>query len=345
MKLVLIVIFLLSCFSCKDKRVILNNTNLFIENADWNFGNVQSDTIVEHTFVIENPTKQVCVINNIITSCGCTNYDLSQDTIQSGEKVYLEVRLNLKGLTGYITRDVSIFASLDEKPCVITLSAYIPLSETVIKREFRTLLSKKIRANSSFLYVGNVFNNQKITGDLLIVNTSDTPLILDYALIPKRKYIQIIGPDTLFPFRPEKVIAIYDGTQTGKYCGTDSTKIQINDTEQNCLINIDATIVPIPYMKSEKNPRIFIPSKIVSFDNKNIGKIRIKNIGNADLRIIDVNCSRNIHISMEDSLIAPNSAGYIKIMSRNRLRKDEIIEVLTNDVFMPIIILELKNQM
>lgn len=338
MKVVVIFVLLLSCLSCKDKRVV-DADNLYIENADWDFGDVHNDSMLFHAFKLQNPTCDTCVINHIITSCGCTSYQLSKDTLFPGEMSLLEVQLNPKGLTGNFIRDISVVTSLREEPYTMTLSACIPLTKEVVKRKYRTKICDNLYANTPNIYIGNVYKDKLVSGELEIVNTSDKNQSLK-CMFPKKPYVQIVAPEILEPYKPENVTVIYDGSQIGESWGIDSTNIFLAFNDQKGKIECSAMIIPFPLEKSQKMPRMFIASKI-SYNKGLESKIEIQNIGNSDLHIMALRYSANIENIKYDSIIPPKTIG-ILFLRHKKLCDEEKIEMLTNDLTVPIMSLVIK---
>lgn len=85
-----IIIFLLH-FSCKPE--VNNSKNARIKfNKVWHdFGTVGLNKEVNHTFKFSNPGKNILVIHQIKTSCGCTAADWPKEPLEEGEKEKIHV--------------------------------------------------------------------------------------------------------------------------------------------------------------------------------------------------------------------------------------------------------------
>ena len=335
----LLFIILLSCLSCKDKRANLSDSDLWIDYPEWHWGNVTDDAELFHSFEIYNPTLQSCTITNIIASCGCTSYQIHDSIIKPKHTTMLDVKLNPKGLKGEFIRDIYLFTSLREKPYELYLSANIPLTKDEIKHRYRIKLCDKIYSNISSIYIGNVYQNKIITREIELVNTSDKSYPLKCELMGKQNYISIVAPDSLHPFKPEKVTVIYDGNKNeSNIWGLDSSKVILKCLNQKRIIDCNAIMVPFPLVKSPKRIRMFVQKDILSSANKI--KVRLKNVGNDNLRIYKIRTSDNIDVIKYDSIILPQEEKFMICKYKDNLG-NKIVEILTNDDTNPVLKLEL----
>jgi hypothetical protein len=60
-------------------------------SASYDFGRVYGQWDVTHTFAVQNSGTADLVINNLVTSCGCTTAELSSDVIPPGQRADLTV--------------------------------------------------------------------------------------------------------------------------------------------------------------------------------------------------------------------------------------------------------------
>lgn len=81
---------------------------LFVDQADYEFGEQRSGTVVEHAFMLENRGTGTLKISDIKTSCGCTTSGESAMAIAAGEKKPLVVKIDLHGRSGPQTQHVRL---------------------------------------------------------------------------------------------------------------------------------------------------------------------------------------------------------------------------------------------
>lgn len=101
MKQSLLILALVPCF-------VFANPEIFTAEAAFDFGEVRSGEVIEHTFILENRGNERLKIQDIKTSCGCTTPDNKAMVISPGEKKSLKVVLNLKDKTGPQTQYVTL---------------------------------------------------------------------------------------------------------------------------------------------------------------------------------------------------------------------------------------------
>lgn len=92
----------------------------------FDFGEINSGDIVEHTFVFENTGNAPLIISNAKGSCGCTvpKYD-REVAIAPGEKSEMVVRFNSRGKSGMQNKTVTIYSNAQNSMERITIKASI----------------------------------------------------------------------------------------------------------------------------------------------------------------------------------------------------------------------------
>jgi len=73
---------------------------LSVEAPSYDFGAVQGEPIIQHSFSLENKGDTPLIIRRIQASCGCTTPGVSQLRIEPGEQADLPVKMDLKGRSG-----------------------------------------------------------------------------------------------------------------------------------------------------------------------------------------------------------------------------------------------------
>ncbi|MGD9676322.1 MAG: DUF1573 domain-containing protein [Candidatus Bipolaricaulia bacterium] len=100
---------LLTLLLCTTVGVTVAATgDLLADAADFNFGKVIEGTIVVHTFILSNPGPQPLEIRKVRASCGCTATALSDYSLDAGESVQLEARVDTSGFGGDIVKSIYV---------------------------------------------------------------------------------------------------------------------------------------------------------------------------------------------------------------------------------------------
>ncbi len=82
---------------------------------EFDFGEIQKDEPVYHTFTFTNHGDDVLYITKIKTSCGCTAAEYSTDGVAPGEEGFVKVRYNASKV-GTFRKTVSVEANTGEIP-------------------------------------------------------------------------------------------------------------------------------------------------------------------------------------------------------------------------------------
>lgn len=127
MKRLAFVLVVMLCFSLACAQVEPQETpetsdgpQISFEETEFDFGEIHQGDKVEHVFAFTNTGNAPLVLNNVLTTCGCTAPEWPKEPIQPGEKGEIKVRFNSSGKMGRQNK-------------VITIQANIPGSTTRIK--------------------------------------------------------------------------------------------------------------------------------------------------------------------------------------------------------------------
>ncbi len=109
-------IFAVSC-NAQDGA---QGAKITIQERLHHFGEVQSDTLLSHTFTFENSGSDTLVVEELSASCGCTAALLDNARLAPGEKGEVKVTLNTRGKRGNVRQSVDIFTN-DENAWFVTV--------------------------------------------------------------------------------------------------------------------------------------------------------------------------------------------------------------------------------
>ncbi|MDR3668047.1 MAG: DUF1573 domain-containing protein [Ignavibacteriaceae bacterium] len=99
-----------------DMKESLSSPQLSFAEAQHDFGKVNEGKVVNYTFKFRNSGKGVLEINNVSTSCSCTNAQISSKVIKPGEEGTLRVDLDTKGHEGEMNRNITIKSNDPKEP-------------------------------------------------------------------------------------------------------------------------------------------------------------------------------------------------------------------------------------
>jgi hypothetical protein len=81
------------------------------EQTVHNFGQIAQGEKVEYAFKFTNTGKQDLVIQDAISSCGCTVPEWPKEPVKPGQSGYLKVVFDSHGKEGYTEKEISIKAN------------------------------------------------------------------------------------------------------------------------------------------------------------------------------------------------------------------------------------------
>lgn len=94
------------------------------DETEFDFGNINKGTAVEHKFTFTNTGKAPLVIVDAKSSCGCTVPQYSKDPVAPGEKGELLVKYNGSG-TNQVTKTVTIKANTEAGKETVRIKAFV----------------------------------------------------------------------------------------------------------------------------------------------------------------------------------------------------------------------------
>lgn len=92
---------------------------LVVDETTFNFGEVENERDVEHTFILRNEGDMTLEISSTRASCGCTVTRLSANAVPPGGQVELLTRLNLRGRTGHQKKSITVQSNDPANPRLV----------------------------------------------------------------------------------------------------------------------------------------------------------------------------------------------------------------------------------
>ncbi|WP_319503183.1 DUF1573 domain-containing protein [uncultured Draconibacterium sp.] len=118
---IFLIIFLVSCEANKNNNTIqkqnteeLAPTEITIDEAVHNFGQLKAGEIVLHTFVLTNTGDNDFVIESLETDCGCVEAHFKNQPVKPGETALIEVEFNTAGLVGREYKTIEVLGNSKE---------------------------------------------------------------------------------------------------------------------------------------------------------------------------------------------------------------------------------------
>ncbi len=130
-----------------------------VGSAEYNFGKIDSDQTVEHTYVFKNSSNEMITIENARASCGCTAAVISEKDIKPGAEAKIQVKFTPpKGTRGQVTKSVSVFLKGESQP------------HTVLR--FTADVKSDLDIQPSYLQFNGAVVGQPVVGKAVVKNVS-----------------------------------------------------------------------------------------------------------------------------------------------------------------------------
>ncbi|UYZ58467.1 DUF1573 domain-containing protein [Hymenobacter latericus] len=92
---------------------------------EHNFGDIQPNSVVKHTFEFTNTGKTPLLIDNAQASCGCTVPSWPKDPVAPGQKGKIEVQFDAHGKSGMQNKQITITANTQPSTTQLTIKGNI----------------------------------------------------------------------------------------------------------------------------------------------------------------------------------------------------------------------------
>jgi len=101
-----------------------------LEETEFDFGEIHQGDKVEHVFTFTNTGNAPLVLNNVLTTCGCTAPEWPKEPIHPGESGEIKVMFNSSGKMGRQNKVITIQANIPGSTSRIKIMAMVlPPSE------------------------------------------------------------------------------------------------------------------------------------------------------------------------------------------------------------------------
>ena len=90
-------------------------TQVFVNQTEIDFGRFSKTVKQERSFVLTNTGKQLLVVHDVVTSCGCTKVEYSKQPVRPGETLELKVIYEAED-TGHFNKSIKVYCNVENSP-------------------------------------------------------------------------------------------------------------------------------------------------------------------------------------------------------------------------------------
>ncbi len=300
----------------------------------------------KYNFVVMNTGNQPLVIQNIVASCGCTTPEWTKSPIPPKGTGNITAIYDPANRPGPFNKTLSVYTN--SKPEVVVLvikGEVIPREKTV--EELFTFPVGPVRFESNHLAFTNVKKTEKKIRVMQIINTSDSPVKVDFEGVPVHLTLKA-SPETLKPGEKGIIEGTLDATKNPGW-GNVSNMIKVKTNgvvQENVYYYVSANLVEdfsglskeelenAPVFKLEKTT---VDLGKIAGSTSNEVEYKFTNAGKRDLIIRHIRSSCGctaVQQGVQGQGIKPGESSSIKATFNSGSYKGKVtkaIYVYTND--------------
>ena len=99
----------------KEPKQTETITQVFVNQTEIDFGTFPKTEKQERSFVLTNTGKQLLVVHDVVTSCGCTKVEYSKQPVRPGETLELKVIYEAEE-AGYFNKTITVYCNVENSP-------------------------------------------------------------------------------------------------------------------------------------------------------------------------------------------------------------------------------------
>ena len=99
-------------------------TQVSVNQTEIDFGTFPKTEKQERSFVLTNTGKQLLVVHDVVTFCGCTKVECSKQPVRPGETLELKVVYEAKDL-GHFNKSIKVYCNAEDSPLCLKVKGNV----------------------------------------------------------------------------------------------------------------------------------------------------------------------------------------------------------------------------
>jgi len=154
------------------------------DKTEYDFGKIkEKDGIATCRFTFKNEGKSPLIINQVQASCGCTTPSWSKDSVQPGQKGFVEAAYNPEGRPGPFLKTLTILSNATISSVNLIIKGDV-LEEVPTRSDQFPRKLGNIRLLSEYLQLGSVGSQGEVTQAFEIYNDSKSSVKPKFDSLP-----------------------------------------------------------------------------------------------------------------------------------------------------------------
>lgn len=314
-----------------------------------NFGKISVNDGAQHcSFEFRNTSEKPVVINNIISSCGCTEPVWPKKPIMPGESGKVEVTyLNDQGPYPF-DKALTVYTSASTKPIILRITGLAYENERSLKEMFPASIGV-LGMKKESVRGGQISQGNSKSGNFQVANVSNKSTRVEFAnAAPGLKLT--IEPQTI-PAGEIAEISYTVDTQAKENWGatTYSADVLCNGVKAATPLKVECMIIDnfAKLTKEEKNRGSMVLAVNSSFNFGTIAKgktvtaaFQLRNTGHSPLVLHKIDAPENVKISTPTTIAAGEKFTFTATVNTAAMKTGEeviTITLITNSPNRPVV--------
>ena len=115
-------------FSCSNSTVTTNNASISFVQTEYDFGKIQLNQKAEYVFKFINSGKEPLIIQNVVTTCGCTVPEWTKQPIKPGGKGKISIKYNTSR-PGAFSKTITVYYNGKNSPVHLKITGNVAYPE------------------------------------------------------------------------------------------------------------------------------------------------------------------------------------------------------------------------
>jgi hypothetical protein len=338
-KVSLLTLSLLIAFFCLAQQ--REKSSIVFAEKSYSFGSVPEEAgKVTHEFTFTNPGTSPLVIQQVISSCGCTTPVWPKEPIPPGGHGSIQVTYSTINRPGVFTKTITIYNNSNDNPVTIYIKGQVTVKPVSIEQTYPQVMGP-LRLKSRYVSFGNATSDETRTEQIMILNTSKSPVDVSLGKLPS--YLKaVVVPSTMQPNSEAAIIFSLNSKMLHDWgIHSDEVRLVVNHNEAASKENVLTLTVNRmdDFSKLTPEQRKNAPSVSMMSREINLGKVKqngiargsivVKNTGASPLELFkafsDCNC---IKVNLPKHGIAAHKAETVKFEVATGISLGQMFETL-----------------
>ena len=346
MKALVLILSLSLLFAFSNNTLVAqDNTNIKFDKKLHNFGRIKEEGgRVLYKFKFKNIGKKPVIVTRVESSCGCTTPDWTRSPILPNKEGFVGAEFDPNGRPGVFNKHVKVYTNISKEPIKLVIKGDVVHKEKSIADIYKYQVGA-LRMKSRYLAFARMYNTEKKTLTVPIINDSDKPIKVEFMVSRMPKHIKAeVVPSTLNPKQNGQFVITFDATKQNDWGHTTKRlKLMVDgDLPANNIFTVSATInedfSKLTKKELKNAPTMVFSEKVFNFGEIKQGDVvkhefKFKNTGKRDLIIRKTKTSCGCTAVETKKVIAPGESSLIAATFRSRGKRgkqNKRITLITN---------------